>query len=98
MSPNASATTVWAGGEVVRRGSFFSLLTGSLCRQWGPGKSPEVQQVLGDEKEESEGAQDLLLQDGVQGFGRRAKSGRDNIRAVGFAGALSISARTGSML
>lgn len=40
MSPNASATTVWAGGEVVRRGSFFPLLTGSLCWQWEPGKEP----------------------------------------------------------
>lgn len=72
MSTNASATTGWAGGEggeFATRGSFFSLLTESLRRQWEPGKRTEVQQVGVEEDEEREGAQDLLLQDGVQGFG-----------------------------
>lgn len=71
MSTNASAATGWAGeegGEIAMRGSFFSL-TGSLCRQWEPGKRTEVRQVGVEEEGEREGAQELLLQDEVQGFG-----------------------------
>lgn len=70
MPINTSATTAWPGGEIAMRGSLF-LLTGSLCRQWEPRKHTEVQQVGVEEEEEREGAQDLLLQDKVQGLGEK---------------------------